>query len=362
MISIFVDNTDNLETVVDYLKVNKINFIHQSIWDPTANNNQGANKLPDISNSLLIINFQKFFDLIKYNQQELIDFANQNYIWVWSDMDGCYPLKHPEYATALKNFDAVAPTKKIHYFLDGVPMPQSWMWHLKNIQIKIYPYNIMVGRATMRITGGVIYKNTNAKPFLLTSVLKPIAPHREILKNKLESRPVLHQSGTVKFHPGIKELFENNNYNYLGDYNSHIAFPTEVPSMDLYCNHFLEIVPETFCNNCLCVTEKTLRSIMAKTPFITVAPAGQLQHVRSLGFRTFEGIFDESYDQELNLEKRIDMVLDTLEQITHRGAQNVYNLCHDILEHNHRNLMTLAGGWKYNIDLFIAQTLAEISG
>jgi hypothetical protein len=360
MISIFVDDTDNLETVVDYLKINKTNFVCQSLWDPNENNNQGANKLPSIYNSLLIINFQKFFDLIKYNQQELIDFSNQNYIWVWSDMDGSYPLKHSEYETALKNFDIVAPNKKIYYFIDGLPTTHSWIWNLKNIQLKIYPYNIMVGRATMRITGGVIYKNIDAKDFLITSVLKPIAPHREILKNKLDLMPTLSKSSTIKFHASIKALFENNNY--LGDYNSHIAFPTEVPSMNLYCNHFLEVAPETFCDSCLCVTEKTLRPIMAKTPFITVAPPGQLEYLKSLGFKTFGDVFDESYDQELVLENRIDMILDSMEQITHQGAQNVYNLCQDILEHNHRNLMTLAGGWKYNIDLFITQTLAEISG
>lgn len=354
-----VDDTDNLDTLVDYLNVNRISFTHISIWNPSLNHGQGANQLPNVSDCILAINFKKFFDLIKHNQVELLEFINHNHIWVWSDMDGCYPLKDLSYRDQLIEIDAVAPAGKIYYFVDGTPTAKNWMWDLKNIKIKIYPYNTMVGRSTMRVTGGIIYKNPTAKDFLLTTVLKPIAPHRQILKDKIEQKDDLCGKGTVKFHPNIKSLFDGN---YLGEYNNHIAFPTEVPSMDLYQNHFIEIVPETFFNNCHCITEKTLRPIMAKTPFITVAPAGQLEYFRSLGFKTFSHAINESYDQETDLEKRIDLIINSLEQIINKSSQNVYNDCQDVLEHNHRHLMMLAGGWKYQIDLFITQTLAEISG
>jgi hypothetical protein len=240
-----------------------------------------------------------------------------------------------------------------------MPTTGNWIWNLKNIKLKVYPYNFLVGRSPIRITGGSANKNNNAKDFLLTTVLKPIAPHRQILRDKLQNRSSLINHGTVKFHNSTRDIFFGE---FLGDFNSHIAYPTEVPSMDLYRSHYIEIVPETFYDNCHCITEKTLKSIIAKTPFITVAPAGQLEYIRSLGFRTFNNIIDEDYDLEPDLEKRIDMILDSLEKTISKGSQQIYNDCQEILDHNHRNLMMLTGGWKYNIYLFITNTLAEITG
>ena len=53
-------------------------------------------------------------------------------------------------------------------------------------------------------------------------------------------------------------------------------------------------------------TEKTWRCMHFKRPFLYVSAPGQLEGLRSLGFRTFDGfLFDESYDKEVNFYKRL---------------------------------------------------------
>ena len=64
-----------------------------------------------------------------------------------------------------------------------------------------------------------------------------------------------------------------------------------------YCNSRIEVVLETlFDDNRNHLTEKTLRPIACQQPFIIAATPGSLEYLRSYGFRTFEGIWDESYD------------------------------------------------------------------
>jgi hypothetical protein len=46
------------------------------------------------------------------------------------------------------------------------------------------------------------------------------------------------------------------------------------------------------------MTEKTFKAIALEMPFVLVASAGSLAYLREYGFRTFAGIFDESYDTE----------------------------------------------------------------
>jgi hypothetical protein len=54
------------------------------------------------------------------------------------------------------------------------------------------------------------------------------------------------------------------------------------------------------------LTEKTFKPIALEMPFILVAPAGSLEYLRSYGFKTFNGIIDESYDEETDDIKRLE--------------------------------------------------------
>jgi hypothetical protein len=70
------------------------------------------------------------------------------------------------------------------------------------------------------------------------------------------------------------------------------------------------IVSETvFYYDKLHLTEKIFKPIVMKQPFMLLAAPGNLAYLRSYGFKTFEGIIDESYDLIENNDQRIEAVV-----------------------------------------------------
>jgi hypothetical protein len=86
----------------------------------------------------------------------------------------------------------------------------------------------------------------------------------------------------------------------------------------------IEIVLETlFDDSRLHLTEKSLRPIACKQPFILVATPGSLDYLRSYGFKTFDGIIDESYDLIHDPVDRMSAVISTMEKIS-KWSNNQY--------------------------------------
>jgi hypothetical protein len=63
------------------------------------------------------------------------------------------------------------------------------------------------------------------------------------------------------------------------------------------------------------LTEKTFKAIALGMPFVLVAPAGSLAYLREYGFRTFDSVWDESYDQETDDFLRLERVTRLLADI-----------------------------------------------
>jgi len=73
---------------------------------------------------------------------------------------------------------------------------------------------------------------------------------------------------------------------------------------------FWHIVTETvFYYDKLHLTEKIFKPIVSKQPFMLLAAPGNLAYLKSYGFKTFEGIIDESYDGIQDNDARIDAVV-----------------------------------------------------
>ena len=88
------------------------------------------------------------------------------------------------------------------------------------------------------------------------------------------------------------------------------------------------------------ITEKTFKAIALEMPFVLVAAAGSLEYMRSYGFKTFDGIFDESYDLEnddiLRIEK-VTRLLKELDILSPKERQAIHRACLPIVEHNYRH-------------------------
>jgi hypothetical protein len=111
-----------------------------------------------------------------------------------------------------------------------------------------------------------------------------------------------------------------------------------------YNNFFVEIVCESyFTGNTFFPTEKILRPIILKTPFIVQGSQYFLHRLKKLGFQTFDRWWDEGYAEDpanwqlVEIKRVLDFVglqdLDTIQQW--------YAEMTPILEHNKKRLLEL---------------------
>lgn len=86
---------------------------------------------------------------------------------------------------------------------------------------------------------------------------------------------------------------------------------------DDYNSTDIEVVLETLFDTLqLHLTEKILRPIACKQPFILAGTHGSLEYLRSYGFKTFGHVWDESYDQIENPIERLACITKLMQQIT----------------------------------------------
>jgi hypothetical protein len=85
----------------------------------------------------------------------------------------------------------------------------------------------------------------------------------------------------------------------------------------------------------LFLSEKVFKPIACLHPFIVVGNKGSLKKLREMGYRTFEGFIDESYD-ELPTFERFEAIIESIKQV--QSIQNKfawYESMKDILIHNY---------------------------
>jgi hypothetical protein len=85
------------------------------------------------------------------------------------------------------------------------------------------------------------------------------------------------------------------------------------------------------------ISEKTFKPISMLHPFIIMGQPGILKHLRSMGFKTFHGWWDESYDDTPDPNERFAKLLNLYEELSNYShktlADMVYEMT-DILQHN----------------------------
>jgi hypothetical protein len=95
----------------------------------------------------------------------------------------------------------------------------------------------------------------------------------------------------------------------------------------------IEVVLETlFDDSRLHLTEKTLRPIACGRPFILMATPGSLQYLRDYGFRTFDGLIDETYDTITDTRQRLDAVIQEMSRIAALDRSEKHRLWKQLYE------------------------------
>jgi hypothetical protein len=94
-------------------------------------------------------------------------------------------------------------------------------------------------------------------------------------------------------------------------------------------------------DNSLFISEKTFKAIACQHPFIIVGNRYSLRKLREMGYKTFDGFIDESYDT-LPTHERMQAIIESLKKITEIEDKLAwFDSMQDIVQHNYRVLHRL---------------------
>ena len=147
-----------------------------------------------------------------------------------------------------------------------------------------------------------------------------------------------------------KEYWNNN---IVEKFNTLIPNPippikTDSNENPAYRNSYVNYVTETsILDTTIFISEKTWKPIMAGQLGIWLSNPGTVNFLKEIGFDMFDDILDNHrYDNETNLNKRIDMIHTLIDNIMSKDVAQIF---HDTLTRR-----------QANIDLFYSNSLEEI--
>lgn len=117
---------------------------------------------------------------------------------------------------------------------------------------------------------------------------------------------------------------------------------------DESADSLLYLVTETVATGSrLHLTEKTFKPICLQMPFVIVGTQGSLEYLRSYGFKTFDTLWDESYDKEPDPHIRIEKIARLLKSLNDMSVEqrlDIHRAAREIVEHNYNHFYN--GGFE----------------
>lgn len=186
-------------------------------------------------------------------------------------------------------------------------------------------------------------------------------PHRvylldKIRKHGLEDRCLINMTKDI-----YKDEYNHDQFNYrskdMDQYEDPAVIPqTQIPgfgSMEtvrgmsngynlsqhvpnkIYQNCWYSVIAETNASESTFFTEKTAKCLMAKRVFVFFGSHGQLAKLREHGFKTFDPVIDESYDNVENDTERWHMAFKQMMMLMEKDPVTIYDSLKSVLSHNH---------------------------
>jgi hypothetical protein len=163
-----------------------------------------------------------------------------------------------------------------------------------------------------------------------------------------------------KFYYSFRYL---NDFNIDENYNEQTYAQSHNSILKYYLNSFLQIVCETKFEKekeiyieSVFISEKTFRALAFPRPFIIVGQKGLLKSLKKLGFKTFENIFDESYDNIENNEERFNKIKNIILDISKKSINELKEIlisCEEIFIHNQKQILFLENEYFKDISEII---------
>ena len=198
--------------------------------------------------------------------------------------------------------------------------------------------------------GGAIYKHN---PSIAEAYLMPAIRHRQFYLN--------HLPEFLKLCPLVLDRT-----NEPAEVLEHL-YPTHI-----FADSLIHIVTETEMGDDRVrrVTEKVFKPMVGLQPFLVFGNPGSLDILRKLGFKTFGGLFDESYDRIAHPAQRFDAVEAEMLRclaLDVNSLRDAVNSFQDVVVHNFVHLVRIAPtifskGVRSRLHSRIVQMHADLNG
>ena len=197
--------------------------------------------------------------------------------------------------------------------------------------------------------------------------------YNKIIENNLENQTIISYNPTTKFaedkfyahdyfiwEPGTEQLtdhkisYTSNQVSYLGiQCMLSAVIPVQVYNQTAY-----SIITESYVKSQNSFfTEKIAKPLLARRLFVAFSNYHYLQDLKSLGFKTFSDIIDESYDNVYNSELRWEKAFDQVIWLCQQDQQEILLAIQPIVEYNYQVMMETE--WDQQTVDYITKTVQE---
>lgn len=114
-----------------------------------------------------------------------------------------------------------------------------------------------------------------------------------------------------------------------------------------YIDTYFSVVTETVAERPWSFrTEKIVKPLAMGHPWICVSGPGFYRDLKNLGFRTFDGLIDESFDQIDDLQSRLDRIVAVVQDLCQQDLASFLDSCYSICKYNQQHLLEVSATVK----------------
>ena len=211
-----------------------------------------------------------------------------------------------------------------------------------------------------RLLLGCYFIEKNDDRILWSYLSKPEELHGHDKPTKKQIKLILDNIENLKniIPKQIDTWFRGNLQNFATGHN----FDKERLSLKCY----FDIVTETSFEDTdkVFFTEKIVRPIVNLHPFIVISSGGFLKELKTLGFKTYDGLFDESYDEIIDKWERFDFIINEIDRILSKSQEEIKELYQkylDVCIYNRNHLfenISISRGCEFD-ELFNVKIIGE---
>ena len=232
---------------------------------------------------------------------------------------------------------------RIHFFMPCVSdIDRCYTFH--------FWFNFLV-----EIESHLNYRNrlieSYSKEYLFEALLGTHRPHKDIVKKYIDNstnRDLFFVSYTgnpenskdCKWINGSDSESEKSGRIVYND-GLQTASSSLIIPYNIYNQCYYSLVAETSEEQPNFYTEKTGKPLLSKRLFVMFAGQYHLKHLRDFGFKTFDGIIDESYDDIADTETRYREAWKQVEFLMSQHPAKIYKRAESRLEHNQKHFMQI---------------------